>query len=61
MLQFGQIFELIKLVLFLNTYLGDGFDPSSQILGSLLISLPGKASQENDLNIAPMDSTNSQI
>jgi hypothetical protein len=32
----GQIFEFVKLILFLKTYLWGGLAPSSQTLGSLL-------------------------
>jgi hypothetical protein len=38
-----------------------GLAPSSQTVGFLLILLAGKASWENDPNIAPMDSKNTKI
>jgi hypothetical protein len=52
------IFKLSELILFLKMNLGGGLSPSSQTFGSLLIPLVGKAGQENDLSIAPMDLTN---
>ncbi len=36
-LRVGQIFEFVKLILFLKMFLGGGLAPSSQTVGSLLI------------------------
>jgi hypothetical protein len=59
--QIGQIFEFVRLVLFLKKYLRGCLAPSSQTEGSLLIPLAGFADQANDLSIAPIDLTNLKI
>ncbi len=58
---FGEIFELVKIVLFLKTHLQGGQAPFSPVVGSLLIPLANEVVWENDLSIPPIDSTNSKI
>ncbi len=58
----GQIFEFIRLILFLKMYSGGGLAPSSQTVGGpLLIPLASKAGKANDLSIAPIDLTNLKL
>ncbi len=59
--EFVKFSSVVKLILFLEMYLGEGLALSSQTVGSLLITLADKAGWENNLSIAPMDSTNSKI
>ncbi len=48
-------------MLFLKMDLGDGLAACSQTVRSLLIPLASKASLENDLSMARIDSTKSEI
>jgi hypothetical protein len=52
----GQMFQFIRLILYLKMYIRGGLSPSSQTVGSLLIPVQGSRSGGYDLSlsIAPM-------